>query len=414
MRTHRFSMSAVLFAAAAMAVMTGCEYDVAQPQWEKDFEAPPTPKITQIEPAQAATPGVNTITIRGENFTAPPGINDVYFGTVRAEVVAASATSITVRRPNLATDSCTVNVIAHGALVGAKFGPYRIDPVLERNDSFRDNVELRTVAVDNAENLYVVRANAQINPTFWIIDKVTPDGQKAIVDTASRAPTDARIGPGGQLYLLSSNREIERFNLVTGVRTRWHRLSLNRQLRFGDFDANNFFYTGGSRTDLFVITPDSTSRAMGFYASEEILAVRVYNGYVYVAARVPVTGTAPPNPASIWRHQILDAIGNLGSRELVLDLASGEFASRTVRALTFSADGTIYIATDSPNPLLIVDPITRGVDYLYKGILPSNCKQFYWGTGTSLYMIRGDTSLGEEWTVFRVDAGKPGAPYYGL
>jgi hypothetical protein len=307
-----------------------------------------------------------------------------------------------------------VNVVPHGAIVVAKHGPYRIAPVLQQYGSFLDNVELRTVAVDNAENLYVVRANIVGSTTYWIIDKVTPTGQKAILDTASRAPTDARIGPGGQLYLLSANREIERVNVQTGEVARWHRLSVNRQLRFGDFDTNGYFYAGGTRTDLYVITPDAaTSRAAGVYASDEILGVRVYNQYVYIAARVPAAAGAPPNPSSIWRHAI-DASGNLGAKELVVDLgATAEFASRTVRAFTFSVDGTIYIATDSPTPLLIFNPATNRVDYLYKSIVPSYCKQFYWGTGNYLYMISGNATPAQAWTVFRIDTGKTGAPYYG-
>jgi hypothetical protein len=39
---------------AVILVMTGCEYDVAQPMWEKDHEATPVPVISGIEPAGGA------------------------------------------------------------------------------------------------------------------------------------------------------------------------------------------------------------------------------------------------------------------------------------------------------------------------------------------------------------------------
>jgi hypothetical protein len=71
----------------------------------------------------------------------------------------------------------------------------------------------------------------------------------------------------------------------------------------------------------------------------------------------------------------------------------------------FSANGTMYLATDSPDPILIVNPTTKSVEIFYKRILSPYCKHFCWGTGTHFYMISGDTNLNEEWTVFRVDAG---------
>ena len=160
---------------ALMVMMTGCEYDVAQPLWHQDFEEPPTPVITQIEPAQVATPGVNIITIRGENFAESPDTNTVYFGTVPAEIASTSATTITVRRPNLVIDSCTIKVISNQALVVAKYSPYKIDPVINRYGSFLDNVVLSIVAVDDAENLYVVETASRN------IVKVTPDGQQTTV-----------------------------------------------------------------------------------------------------------------------------------------------------------------------------------------------------------------------------------------
>jgi hypothetical protein len=388
--------------------MVGCEYDGATAVYYQEHAQTPTPAITGINPGVAGG-GVNYITIVGKDFSAEAGNNKVYFDGALAELVNSSTTSLTVRRPSRAGDSTTVKVVSYGALLTAKYGPYKITQVSSAHGNFASGNQLSVLAVDKAENLYWVETVSRE------ITRFTPDGQKAIVATALRAPSDARIGPGGRLYLIGSgtgHREINAVNLETGAIKQWHRLAASKPVKFGDFDASGYFYAGGTRTDLMVITPDSTNRATGFYAANEILAVRVYNGYLYVAARVPGTPSAP-NPSSISRHQILDALGNLGSKELMIDFAGGEFASRTIRALTFSADGIMYIATDSPDPLLIFNPATSSVDYLYKGILPSYCKQFYWGTGNYLYMIRGDTALQQEWNVYRIDMGTNGAVYYG-
>jgi hypothetical protein len=71
----------------------------------------------------------------------------------------------------------------------------------------------------------------------------------------------------------------------------------------------------------------------------------------------------------------------------------------------FSVNGTIYLATDAPDPILIVNPATKNVEIFYKGILSSYCKHFCWGNGNYFYMISGDTNLGQVWTVYQVNAG---------
>jgi len=386
--------------AAAMAVMTACEYDVAQPLWERDFAAPSSPQITSIEPDTVAKAGVNTITIRGENFAIGQDANIVYFGAATADIFEASATTLKVYRPNLATDSCAVKVVSNGAFLVAKYPKkYRIAPVVEEYGGFRDNLALSVAAVDQAENLYIVETGSRN------VYKITPSGGKTTLGQVTRAPTDAKIGPDSRLYLPGNNRAIDVMDLTSGTATRWIQLPSGKVVRFGDFDANGYFYTGGTRTDLMIVAPDLTTKAAGAYATSEIIAVRVYNSSVYVITRASATGTA-----TIWRHA-LDAAGNLGAQEMVIDMAATEYASRSIKAFMIASNGNMYLATDSPDPILIVNSITKNVEILYKGILSSYSKHFYWGAGNYFYMIRGDTILGEVWTVYRVDAGiKVGAP----
>jgi hypothetical protein len=408
MKAYSFLVVMALLLAASMLVMTGCKYDVAEPQWYQPFSEPATPKITGIEPAAEARPGVNTITIRGENFAGVPDTNAVYFDNLIAEVVTTSATSVTVRRPNLVSDSCTVKVVSNKALVVAKYGPYMIDAVFERWGALRDNIALGALAVDNAENLYVVYGDS----TTPRILKVTSDGQNiGVVARASRIPTGGRFGPDGRLYLLGNNRSIDVVDVQAGTTAQWIRLPGGKVVKVGDFDANGYFYAGGSKSDLVVIAPDLSVKYAGYYASDEILAVRVYNQDVYVVSRAPSSGGQPPGPASIWKHQII-AGDSVGPKELVLDMSGTAFTSRTITAITFDANGTMYIGTDSSDPILFVNPITGSVDYFYKNILPPYCKNFYWGWGTYLYMISGNANPAQEWTVYRVDFGTAGAHNY--
>ncbi|KAA0231717.1 hypothetical protein EDS67_00960 [candidate division KSB1 bacterium] len=142
------------------------------------------------------------------------------------------------------------------------------------------------------------------------------------------------------------------------------------------------------------MAPDLTTKASGFYAASEIIAVRVYNGFVYVAARATTSSSV-----IVWRHP-RDAAGNPGAQEMVIDLSATDYGSRTIRGMMFAANGNLYLATDSPDPILNVNPATNNVEILYRGILASYSKHFYWDTGTHFYMIRSDTILGEVWPVY--------------
>jgi hypothetical protein len=420
MKSLRFIIVGPLIISLAASII-GCKYDVANPLWEGPPVSTTVATIIAISPAEASA-GVNYITITGTNFggvidtTLIHSVltgedttiiyNGVYFNNVPAEILTASSTSVKVRRPNLVSDSCTVKVVPSKALVAAKLGPYKIAQVIQTYGSFLDNVDLSVVAVDNSENLYVVYTGSRT------IYKVTPDGVKTIVGVATRPPTDARIGPGGKLYLTGNNRSIDVVDVQAGTVDRWIQLPAGRVVKFGDFDANGYFYTAGTRSQLVIVTPDLSVIQTGLYATDDVQSVRVYNGDVYLAVKA-AAGVTPS--LAIWKHS-LDSVainGHLGSPQLVLNLDETQFASRTIKAFTFSSSGVMYIATDSPDPILFVDPTTSQLDYFYKGIVPAYCKHFYWGKGNYLYLISGNTSPEQEWNVYRLDLGTTGAPYYG-
>jgi hypothetical protein len=415
MKTARILRFAAFLTAGSLAVIAGCKYDVADPLWDQPPGTSIAAAITSVEPAQAA-PGVNIITIHGTNFTGAIdtslihndyvdtsiAYNGIFFDNLSAEIIQFSSTSIKVRRPNLASDTCTVKVAPARALVAARFTPYKIDPVIARYGSYLENLPLSVVTADSVENLYVISQSDKA------ISKVTPTGGKSIIATAPLVPTDARIGPDGRLYLMATNRQISVVDVQTGTVQLWRNCPSGKVVKFGDFDAYRHFYTGGVRTDIVIISLDTTTvfRIAGYYATAEILAVRAFNGYLYVAAK-NAAGQTPS--VGIWRHSIA-AGGTLGSKELVLSWdGAGEFALRTIRTIAFATNGTMYIATDSPNPILSFDPATQSLDYFYKGIIPSYCKQFCWGSQTFIYLISGNTSPAQEWTVYRVDMGTTGA-----
>jgi hypothetical protein len=414
MKSYHFSISRVFWAAAwAIVIAGGCEYPVEQSQWYLPEAQADTVRITGIDPAQA-TAGYNYITIYGENFDGAIDTsvvhdvsrnrdttiiyNGIYFNGLQPEVLDISATSIRVRRPNLATDSCTVKIASAKALGEAKLGPYKIDAVVSTYGSFLDKLPLGTVTTDTLENLYVV-----CTVTSTQIYKITPAGVKTTHGNALRAPTDIKIGPDGRLYMVgngpsSGSTGIQVVNLDSSRITTWFNCPPHKDVRFCDFDSHGYFYAGGSSTDILIIASDSTFKYAGVYGSSEILGLHVYGGYLYVAANM---GTA----RGIWRHLLSDT-GSLGPQELVLDWSTtGQFASRTIRNFGLAENGTLFVETDdASNALVIVT--SQGADFFYKGIAPAACGGLVYGPSHYVYAINGTgASGGLPDIVSRIDMG---------
>jgi hypothetical protein len=386
--------------AALMMVITGCEYNAPTAMYYQKQKTTIKTSITQLDPDTEAGAGINYITIMGENFSPVQEHNRVYFDGYEAEIVSTSPTAIAVRRPNKSGDSITVKVVTDSALEIAQYQGYKIKSVFAPWGGFIGNDQLGAVAVDKNENVYVIQ---RIPSTVY---RITPDGENSVIGEASRAATDAKIGPTGDLYLLVNQRTISRMNVNTGEETEW--LDVGKRVSYGDFDSNGNFYVSGRRSGIVVIAPDNSIKTIDVYLRDEIFCVRVFNDYVYLLVELASPGENMPELA-IWKHKILDSVGTLGEAELVLDMATtGEYAESTINDFTFSHDGTIYIGTEYAQPVLVVKP-DLSMDMLYKNILPGRAMKLVWGNGNYIYMIEG----GDENNLLRVDIGAAGAPYYG-
>jgi hypothetical protein len=135
-------------------------------------------------------------------------------------------------------------------------------------------------------------------------------------------------------------------------------------------------------------------------AGDSMMAMKIYQDYLYIAI-------ASANGRIVVRHSI-GAGGNLGSSEVVVNLS--QFTSQMIRDFAIASDGTFFIATDGDNPLITYNPGTGKFDYFYKNILPPYAKKINWGTGNYLYMISGNTTPAQNWTIYRVDMGITAAP----
>jgi hypothetical protein len=430
MKAYRLSTTALFVFASLITVLTGCSYDAAQPPWPQSPGNTSEVTITGVNPPQALG-GVNTITILGSNMLGAIDsnrvtikyndtlivsdttykYNGVFFDNVQATVLEANSTMIKVLRPNVVSDNCLIKIASDKALTVANFGPYKISAVMEPYASFVANVPLSTISTDNAGNLYVAETGTRY---LW---KITPNGDKTQVMTDAvgnaalvlkAVPSDLKISPvDGKLYYTTSLFPRTKYIQIVDLNSptvNMDSITLTKNVICGDFAANGYFYTGGRKSGIQIIRPNRSLRNDGYYANDTISNMRVFNGYLYVATRL-----------GIWRHSISDT-SLVGAPQQVLDLTQGMLASLPVRAFSFSADGSkMYIGTNSQYPILVADatsipiPFAK-VDIVYKGILPSYCKQFCFGN--YLYAIIGNTTPAVTWMVYKIDVGTTGAPYY--
>jgi hypothetical protein len=412
MKFIRYKIIVSLMIVAILAYMQGCKFDVAPSQWDQSSQQGLIDSVMQIDPPFEAKAGVNTITITGKNFATPPDSNIVYVSkidgdksTVMAEIFSSSSSSITIYRPNVVSDSCMFVIASTQAIAVAQSGLYKIDPVLVKYGAFLDNKQLGVVAGDNNENIYVVYS---LDKTIY---RVAPTGQKTQLKTLAKfAPFGGRIGPDGKLYLMENKGSID---VVDVQKDTSSLLKIGPAVKCGDFDSQGNLFVAGIGTDLVTVAPDGTTKRSGNFLPDVILDVRVYGDYVYIVDSTKNL-TATGSSKSIQRCKIDYTNHTVEAAEMVIDWGTmGQYSSRVITGISFSSDGKMYVATNSPDPILIVDLNTKNVSILYKNILPSLCKQLFWGNGTYLYMITGNTANpAADWTLHRVDTGFNGAPFY--
>ena len=265
-------LTIVFFLIWSLMLVNGCTYDVTEPVY-KPVSTPITPIITGINPPDSASPGVNTITIQGQNFSGSlANTSFVYFDNYSAEVVGFSTTSITVRRPNYVVDLCSVRVVSPDAWWSSqKFCPYRIVSVLKtycRLPSVLtpDQLPLTAIAVDNSENLFITRS------VKYGIFRVDTTGKIDSIAKGYSNMTDVVVGLDNRLYMLGNSPSIRVMPLPAGTTTtpvpQW--VNCGKSVKYGDFAANGYFFAGGVNTSFVIISPTLSIKLDSTYITSSV------------------------------------------------------------------------------------------------------------------------------------------------
>lgn len=380
-----------------LAFIAGCENEYPPSLYDPKEPSGPAPEITSISPPNSALAGVTQMTISGRNFSAKKEENLVYFGAVRAEVLSAAGTELKVGAPNLVKDSISVKVAVLGSELFSNVVLYRLEPAVEEYGDFTKFDDVYGIDCDRDENLYVSVVPRKI-------EKVTPAGVRTVYGQPNFISAFAvRMGPGGYLYLTRSNTRLYRIPPGGGASADF--AVLPGRLYDLDFDQLGNIYTAGNGNNLYLVRPDGTNKSVADYTNTFIKAVRVFNGYVYVAGR------AADGQEAVWRNQIISA-DSLGPNEMVFDWSAKVSAVSGIASLAIAADGDIYIGTKASEAIVVVHP-DGSHEPLYPGLLEPESYALSWGNGVYLYVVRRNDVDVDKRRIIRVNMQKNGAPYYG-
>lgn len=375
-------------------IVYGCNQESAPSLFqEKDPGA--TPVVSSILPANEALAGVTDITINGSNFSTVKEDNLVYFGTSKATVLEASATRLLVKAPNLVKNDLDLKISVKGAEKFSTPVKYNLLEAVGIYYAFTKGVDdPMTVTVDKNENVlvYIKDQGVRKIDTSGKLSVWAPRGAESFF-------FDMKIGPNNILYGTRNLRAI--FKVEEGKTPATHAVIPRTTVALIaiDFDENKNIWAGGSGGYLYSITPALVIKE--FAIDYTISAMRVYNGYLYVAGK-------KDSEEAVYRYKI-NSNESLGDKEKYFDIGAAYGLQKVkVGGLAFSSDGDLIVGTDLTDAFILFR--NGSASSLYPGLIRSFARSMGWGINKNLFYVREST---EGFTLVRVDMQKLSAPYYG-
>ena len=409
MRQGIYLLLTLLVLSLLLGAISGCNKEPTASLYDPNKQSAAAPIITSINPPAKALAGVSMLTIKGQNFSTNKQDNFVYFDASPGEVFFASAAEIVVRPPNVVGDSIKIKIAVHGAELFSNIVLYKLEYSALDYGGIDKAFDVYGIECDNQENVYLSLGNGKII-------KVDPQQNRSdFVLNAGGSYKGLKFGKGGYLYGVRT-RYVYQIS-PDGVTVTQFGVKQPQPLNDLDFDRNGNLFAAG-KYGIFCLKSDASSLTAADYPLTTLNVIRVFNDYAYVAGDYAGTEAGIPKKA-IWRNKILDANGTLGATEIAYDwaAASGR-ANQTIAALTFAADGDMYIGTDTGDGIVVLHPQGDGsylastCEVLYPTVLSSPSSYFSWGGGQYLYVNHKSTNEADR-KLIRVTMGKDSAPYYG-
>ena len=381
MRTLRLLLPALLLAAALAA----CDFGDGGSLYDPGAQDGPAPVVSSIAPEGVVLAGIDEVTITGQNFSATPEHNTVYFddgaGAVqRGTVLEASETSLRVRVPNLPNANLRVRVAVRGAqgFSNAVARPLTaaFEPFGGLDAGTRD--EVFGITSDDTGALYASYTRGG-SPTG--VFRFSPEGERTLFSNNTFVWSDLAVGADGALFGTRRLRALFRIpneEAPVAFSVFPNGVALSAVAAAPD----GALWTGGTdtqadRASLYRITPDGAATAFPF--AEPVRDLFVFDGALYVASM-------PAGGGKVRRFPI-GADGGLGEGSVVYDVGADLGAGVEVFAIALADDGTLYVGTNADDPVREVTSDGTAMA-LYPGVLSKPVSGFAWGPGSKLYVAQ--------------------------
>ena len=410
-REHSQLSAALVLLCFVLVALVGCKEEPPTSLYDPNAAAAPTPSITAITPPSGtALAGVTVVTITGANFSPVIQNNYVYFDASLATVLQASSTELKVSPPNVVKDSIKVRVAVVGSVPFSNTVLYKLKPAAADFGGIESFEVPYGIACDNTGNVYISIISRNVGVG---VKKITPNGVRSDFSPAFSSSVNKwngmKVGSGGFMYALARNA-IFRIPMAGGNAAAWTANVIPNPglVNDLDFDASGNIWVGGSGSTVFSRVRVSDKNVKSFSFKGDVRSIRVYNGYVYL-------GGLLDSVEGVWRFRIVSP-DSIDAREEYFNLTSVYGAGKgSVYAVTFAADGDMYIGTDHADGVLVVHP-GKNSEPLYPGVLQPRSLAFAWDTGPYLYVSRNGgivNSVSVTNSVVKIDVQKTSAPYYG-
>jgi hypothetical protein len=399
MRTIAQATVLILVAAISLMLMSGCSNPKTGSLYDPTATYRPQPTIASVLPAGGAFGGMDTITINGTDFSAVLAENTVYFNATPASLLSATSTEVKLLAPLVTLDSIGIRVAVLGSDLFSNTYQYKLTAAVAAFSAFSTGETATSLAIGNNGNLY--SGFSTLGAESGILE-FTPDGTRSDYAPATSGValwTSLKFGPGGYLYGARNIRAIYRFAPGGGSSAALWTQVVGATFSDFDFDQDGNVWAGGNMSNIYRVAQD---KSVSPYPAgvTAVHSLRVYNGYLYYAARSDAG-------EKVWRAQI--SASGLGTPEVYFDFASA-YPSNTASAITFSSDGVLYIGTDSPDGLVVVNP-DKSYSAPFSAYVDTYTPGFFslaWGAGNDLYAT---SSAGILMKI--IVRGKTSAAYYG-
>lgn len=409
MKRIRMAPYALIVGILTLTLLT-CEEDPIS-IYDPDETGDTTPVVTSVAPdsnfsADGVTfSGVGVVMVTGQYFSETASKNLVFFDGSPGEVLSSTSTSLRVRVPDVEGDSIMVKVSVQGAFDFATLdGYYTMVPAVQEIGGFDDLDQLYAIACDETETLWITSFG---NPTMNVIT-VEPDSLKAtafstltVSSTSLKYAGNDRLFLTGGALLYTMNRATGSFDPSIMFQVAQSDVTLDVDI----VDQNQAFMAIKKSPNLgYIMSLDLGSGNIdtaAAYDSLGIQSIRIFEDDIYVAGSYQVGGV--DQSSAVWKNSISGA--TLGARELVVDLADyPEYEGVQISAITFSADGKMFIGLNSVSAILVYD---NGIlSPFYDPILSPPTADLTWGNGNYLYQLKTTR-------VNKIDMVEAGAVYGG-